>query len=160
MGDFMGESIITFIGGVFTGLLASFFAHRFSTERDKRKEHNDAVAKFHAAFLPEVRKIQHLIDYDPQCEKHVINILKEAYDKHHEASIQFEINLSPSERYAFNKAWDEYTQKEVGQRWMTKNIGDSVLIAYSSEYNCTEEKENRRIVIHRIQNLLSFARRK
>jgi hypothetical protein len=155
----MNEHVITFASGVIVGALVSLVGHFFSIQRDKRREHNESAIKFRAAFLPEIRKIKYLIDYDQNCEAYTINILQKAYDRHHSAKLLFEIRLSRSERYAFNKAWDEYTQKETVQKW-SDHIGVQLFIGYGGEHNCDKEKESRRLALERIHRLLSFAHEK
>lgn len=92
-----------------TLLLGFLVGHRLAIGRDRRKEFNKAAAEFKTAFIPELR---YLAD---RYSAGIYKILALAFDRHEIAVIKFRPNLCCQQHIGFDKAWNDYCDKENGK---------------------------------------------
>jgi len=110
----MDKIIIAFISGALVAMISSYIAHIFSERRDRRKEFNDAAAKFQNAFID----VKVFLEFgaigrnSPIVTDNVNEFLGTYRIEHLKAVVEFKAFLNKRERRRIEKAWNEYCHPE------------------------------------------------
>jgi hypothetical protein len=93
----------------FTAIIGFLAGHFLAMGRDRRKEFNEAAAKFREAFA-KIRKT--INDSHPGISKmgqtDFFMLFTESYDRQYEALIHFKDHLSRKQQEALEKTWEQH----------------------------------------------------
>ncbi len=140
------------IAGIFTIIgvtLGAFITYFFSIKISKRQEFNKAASSFRKAFTKEIRLLS-----SPYTEGNeiAIDIIRKAIVRHENAAILFRDYLGSKNIPCFNKAWSKYSEPNKYK------VPSEAFIEYDSLGNKEKEDNIRMCIIHRINELLKFAK--
>ena len=138
-----------------TLLLGFLIGHRLNIGRDERQEFNNAAAFFRDAFLPEITFLKHNTNIGNLGSSDDLGeLLRFGYIHRHLKAIEvFKSNLSIKKKASIDKAWKEYC--------CNPNKPDELYFEqYSAKNTGKNEKEIRKLVLERIEEILKFAKHK
>ncbi len=143
------------VGGAISIVAASvgaIVAYVLAERRDRRKEFNQGAAEFKSNFISELRYLDSKYWSDRDGGWYNIHeTLTAAFDRHEIAVIKFRPFLSRAEGTGFDKAWDDYCNKEDGKPHFMDYAEPSGVI------NCAEARKS---YLERLDSLLAFAKLK
>ena len=122
---------LALIAGGFTilgALLGNWISHRFSDYRDRRKERNDAAAKFRSAFT-EIRKT--IRESQPgirsRRQTDFFQLFTDSYHAQYDAMLHFKDYLNNKEQEAIEKAWEINLQETLQIQTFRSSYTNSTL---------------------------------
>ncbi len=136
-----------------TLLLGFLIGNRLAIGRDRRKEFNEAAAKFRSAFKDE------LLALNPALSRNSVDtaeLLETAFDKHRMAVFDFSPFLPSKSIKGFDEAWHEYYRYDNAPEGIIHGLAK-----YSGVGHGYEEKRRLRLLAaERIEKILKFAEHK
>lgn len=136
--------------GAATFFIGLWSGNHFAIDRDRRKEHNDAVSKFRGDFKSELLSLNTALteNYIDACD-----LLKAAFEKHRLAVFDFRPFLKGKRQEEFDQAWRDYYGYDGDQ-----SVKLEFLLKYSGKgYGGEELRSRRATAIANIEKLLEFA---
>jgi len=145
-------SIVCALGGFLAG-------HRLALGRERINEFNKAAATFRDAFVEEIRLLSKDRGRRPswgssENNKTAYDIVESVISKHESAYISFRHYISRSKRKGFDLAWYQYAEPNKD------TVPSKPFIEYDSLGEPQKEKELKKMVLHRIEILLNYAKPK
>jgi hypothetical protein len=165
---------LALIAGGFTilgALLGNWISHRFSDYRDRRKERNDAAAKFRSAFTEIVKTIR---ESQPgiraRRQTDFFQLFTDSYHTQYDAMLHFKDYLNDKEQEAIEKAWENHCWD--GYLDEKESHGPFLHYHYNSEVEMRDGEplitktldeafnEVKQLATENVEKLLSFAKPK
>jgi hypothetical protein len=146
-----GPYEIALIGGGFTllgVLVGGLIGYRFSLALVKRQEFAKAASAFKSAFIQELRYLDHRYAPNRMGSDGVYKTLSDAFDRHEIAVINFRPYLCRKQRIGFDRAWDDYCNKENGRPHF---------MIYAEPENMFDADTQRKVYLKHLNKLLTYA---
>lgn len=138
--------------GIIGSLVGSIAAHFLSKDIDRRNKFNTAAEEFKTAFIPELRYLDYRYSPDRRDAPGIYKTLSLAFDEHETAVIKFRLRLKGQQHIDFDKAWDNYCNKQ----------GDSKphFIVHAEPQGVTDKIKAQKFYLEKLNALLNFAKPK
>lgn len=157
--------------GIVGALLGNWTSHRFTDYRDRRKEFNDAAAKFRSEFTEIIKTIRESHPgtrrFETTC---FFQLFTSTYHAQYNALLLFKDHLSGKEQREIEKAWDKHCwddyldEKESHGPFLHYHY-NSVVEMRDGEPHITKTLEEsfnevKQLATTNVEKLLSFAKPK
>ena len=160
MGELIYKIIVNPIFNIICLFIGYLAGHRLAIGREKRKEFNSAAASFRDAFVDEIRLLKKDKVLRPswggfsEGSQTAYEIVGGSINKHETAYITFRHYVGRLQRKGFDSTWHQYAEpnKQI--------VPSQPFIEYDSLGDFQKEKDIRKDILHRIENLLNYAKPK
>jgi len=145
----MDPTIASILGTILGALLAGPLTYYFTKKLVTRQAFNKASSDFKSAFIPELRYLDYRYSPNRPPEIGIYKTLSLAFDRHEIAVIKFRTYLSAKDIIGFDKAWEDYCNKDNSKPHF---------IIHAEPDGITDKIKAQKFYLEKLNNLLEFAK--